>query len=246
LTGASLARSLLLALCLGGCAINPTRDINAFAERSANNSFELLDRGVAASALVLPVVQDRQYSGPTCGAHALASVINYWAGAGAVSGNQIYATSPPADANGYSMQELIGLAQSHGLLASGVRLGRSDIIRELDSGRPVLIPVRIPSIYVQQRTLPGTNTPVIGLAENAFIQRAGQASELMRLGLVNHYVLVVGYDADRFVILEPVMGYRTISFRRLARYRGSFHNAAIVFSATTAPAASARRAATSN
>lgn len=246
MTSTLSVRVLLLALCLGGCAIHPTRDVNAFAEQSANNSFEVFDRSVSSSALVLPVVQDRQYSGPSCGAHALASVINYWEGAASVSGNQIYTTTPPTDPDGYSLLELINLAHAHGLLASGVRLRGPDIIRELDSGRPVLVPVRVPSIFVQQRTLPGTNAPVVGLAENAFIQRAGQVSELMRLGLVNHYVLVVGYDTDRFVILEPVMGYRTISFRRFARYREPFNNAAIVFSATRPPEAASRTAATPN
>ena len=48
--------------------------------------------------------------------------------------------------------------------------------------------------------------------------------------MLNHYVLVAGYDGDTFVILEPVMGLRTISAERLARYREAFGNAAIVFS----------------
>jgi hypothetical protein len=43
--------------------------------------------------------------------------------------------------------------------------------------------------------------------------------------------LVVGYDDERFVVIEPVMGYRTISFDRLERYREPFQNAAMVFSA---------------
>jgi hypothetical protein len=48
--------------------------------------------------------------------------------------------------------------------------------------------------------------------------------------MVDHYLLVAGYDEQTFVVVEPVMGYRTISFSKLARYRAAFGNAAIVFS----------------
>ena len=38
-------------------------------------------------------------------------------------------------------------------------------------------------------------------------------------------------DGDTFIVMEPVMGLRTISAERLARYRQPFENAAIVLSA---------------
>jgi hypothetical protein len=43
-------------------------------------------------------------------------------------------------------------------------------------------------------------------------------------------VLVAGYDGDTFIVMEPVMGLRTISAERLERYRAPFGNAAVVFS----------------
>ena len=50
---------------------------------------------------------------------------------------------------------------------------------------------------------------------------------------INHYLLVVGYegegDAGRFVVVEPVMNYRTISFEKLGISPGVW-DAAIVFS----------------
>lgn len=39
--------------------------------------------------------------------------------------------------------------------------------------------------------------------------------------------------------VEPVMGFRTISFDRLERYRESFNNAAVVFSGSAPPASRA-------
>lgn len=229
--GAGRFGASLLALGLAACATTPTANINTFAERSADNSFEAFDRSVESNALVLPVVHDRQTSRVSCGAHALASIINYWQGAETASGAAIYAAEPPGDERGYSLAELTQLAHEHGLMASSVRLDRLGLVRELEAGRPVLVPVRVPAIYVEGRTLPGANEPVVGLANSLFSQRAGAISEFTRLGLVDHYVVVVGYDSDRIVVVEPVMGYRTISYARLERYRENSGDAALVISA---------------
>lgn len=227
-------QALLLTLCIAGCATKPTSDLDTFAQRSASNSFDPFEGRVdSPTALVLPVVHDQQTTGASCGAHALASVVNYWLGAGTVTGNQIFAATPPTNMEqGYTMAELTALAGSRGLLASGVRLNLPDLIRELENGRPVLVPVRIPSIYVQNRTVPGQEAPIIDLATDVAVQRVGRVSEVTNLAMVNHYLLLVGYDRDRFVVVEPVMGYRTITFERLARYRRDFDDAAIVFSAS--------------
>lgn len=221
-----------LAFGVSACATTPSASPDAFAERSAANSFEFFDRVVdPPSTLLLPVVHDRQTNGISCGAHALASVTNYWLGPGHVSGTDIFAATPPADMQtGYSMAEILNLAGEQGLLASAVRLQPDGILRELDAGRPVLVPVRVPSVFVQGWQLPGANIPVLGFPAALVISRSAQLSEMTGQGMLNHYVLVAGYDGDTFVILEPVMGLRTISAKRLARYREAFGNAAIVFS----------------
>lgn len=224
--------ALLLSLCAASCAVTPTPDVTAFARDSGENSFEIFDRNLQSDALVLPVVHDRQTSGPSCGAHALASVVNYWRGADTVTGEGIFAETPPAAENGYSMAELLALARTHGLVASAVRLPPEAIIQELENGRPVLVPVRLPSIYVQQYALPGENVPVVDIARSVLMYRAGRVSEWTRLAMVDHYLLVVGYEDDTFVVVEPVMGYRTISAAKLERYRRSFAGAAMVFSAS--------------
>jgi hypothetical protein len=225
-----------LLLALGACATSPTSDLDAFALRSANNSFELFDRSVDPPAtLMLPVVHDRQTQGPSCGVHVLASVINYWMGPGAVSGEAIYSSTPPAAPEGYSMAELLTLARQHGLMASGVRLAEADIVRELESGRPVLVPVRLPAVYVQSWSLPGANRPLVGVPAQLVTTRVGRVSEWTGLAMVNHYVLIAGYEGETFVALEPIMGFRTISFERLRRYRRPFEDAAIVFSRPANP-----------
>lgn len=224
--------TLLLALCITGCATNPVPDVNTFALRSASSSFEVFDRTVSPSGLVLPVVHDRQSSAASCGAHALASVINYWRGPGAVDGDVLFETSPPADAvNGYSLAELLSIARDAGLLANAARISQANLIAELERGRPVLIPIRAPAVYIEPRTLPGENLPVLGLVRNSVVSLVARLSERTGSGLVGHYVVVAGYEHDRFVVVEPVHGFRTISFDRLSRYRSAFDDVAIVFSA---------------
>lgn len=222
---------LLLSLSVGGCALNPNSTISEFALSSGSNSFEVFERRATPAALVLPVEHDRQTRGPSCGAHALASVVNYWRGEGTMAGDALYRDRPPADPAGYSLAELLILARGEGLLASPVAMPEQGLVQELESGRPVLVAVRLPSIYVQQRSLPGGDVAILGIARNTLIDRAGRVSEASTLAMVDHYLLVVGYEDDYFVVVEPVMGYRTISAQRLARYRRSFDEASIVFSA---------------
>lgn len=228
------AAILLLALGAAGCATTPSATLGDFAQRSADNSFEVFERGVnSPQALVLPVVHDRQTAGPSCGAHALASIINYWRGANTVSGERIFASTPPAAPNGYSVAELVALAHGNGLVSSAVRIPEAGLIDELEHGRPVLVPVRLPAIYIQGNALPGENARGLDIAAGFITDRVGRVSEWTGLAMVDHYLLVAGYDEDRFIVVEPVRGFRTISATKLQRYREAFGNAAIVFSAPT-------------
>ena len=222
-----------MSLTLSACATQPNPDPASFASRTSSNSFEMFGGAVSpAETLLLPVQHDQQIDGAACGAHALASVVNYWRGPATVAGNDIFLAHPPADTKaGYSMAELQALAQSQNLVSSAVRLPAGGLKAELEAGRPVLVPVQVPSIYVQTWQLPGANVPVLGFPANFITSRAAWLSEKTGSNLLNHYVLVSGYDGDTFIVMEPIMGLRTISAERLARYREAFGNAAIVFSA---------------
>lgn len=233
----NLARSalipLLLAIGVVGCATRPVSDVNSFAMRSASNSFEVVNRGVDPSGLVLPVVLDRQTTTASCGAHAIASVINYWRGPGAADGDGLFRGTPPADAaGGYSLSELRALAQENGLLASAARLSQAEVLAELENGRPVLIPIRAPAVYLEARTLPGQGVPLIGFVRNVAVSWLGRIAEQTGMAMVSHYVVVAGYEDERFVVVDPVQGFRTIGFDRLERYRRPFGDAALVFSAS--------------
>lgn len=221
-----------VSLTLSACATHPSTDPATFAERTSSNSFEMFGGAVSPpQTLLLPVEHDQQIDGAACGAHALASLVNYWKGPGSVSGNAIFSANPPADPKaGYSMAEIIQLAETQELVSSAVRLPDGGLKAELEAGRPVLVPVQVPSIFVQTWQLPGANVPVLGFPASLITSRAAWLSETTGSNLLNHYVLVAGYDGDTFIVMEPVMGLRTISAERLARYRAPFGNAAIVFS----------------
>jgi predicted double-glycine peptidase len=223
---------MALAFALSACAIHPKSDPVTFAQSTGHNSFELFDAAVdPPETLLLTVMHDRQFDGAACGAHALASIVNYWGAGSDVSGAAIFATTPPTDETGYSMAELIQLAGTHDLVASAVRLPAMGLLAELEAGRPVLVPVRVPSVYVQTWQLPGTNVPVLGFPAEFVTSRTAWLSEKLGQAMLNHYVLVAGYEGDTFIVLEPVMGFRTMTAERLERYRAPFGNAAIVFSA---------------
>jgi hypothetical protein len=228
----------LVAAQTAACAIRPTGDLNKFAEKSTRASFDVFNRGVdAPNTLVLNVDFDRQNEGPACGAHVMASLVNYWRKTPALNGSKLFHSRPPKSPSGYSMDELLTIASAQGLSSSAVRIDEKGLIAELEKGRPVITPVRLPSIYVQQRTIPVGDVPVIGTARNILMARSGKVSELTGMAMVNHYLLVIGYGQSkgetRFVVLDPVMGYRTISADKLERYRRAFGDAAIVSAATS-------------
>jgi hypothetical protein len=242
----ALVCAALLAAQTSACAIHPTADLNSFAARSFHASFDAFNRSVdAPNTLVLPVDFDRQTEGPACGAHVMASLVNYWRKAQVLDGSTLFHARPPKSPSGYSMDELLTIASDQGLSSSAVRLDQKGLIAELEKGRPVLAPVRLPSIYVQQRTIPVGDVPIIGTARNLLMSRSGRVQEISGIAMVNHYLLVIGYGQnkgeDRFVVLDPVMGYRTIGADKLARYRKAFGDAAIVSAAATPAKLPARR-----
>jgi hypothetical protein len=217
---------------MGGCAVSPVPSLSDFAVRGGANSFEAFGRLPGPDALVLDVPFDRQENRVACGAHVLASVIRYWRPAlSSVTGKAIFAQSPPADMKaGYSMQELIRLANERGLEAYGVRIVEADLVAELEKGRPVLAPIMVPFTYEQDKSLFDPDPIVITQLKAGLLGSIGMAAEITGAGMLAHYVLVVGHAKDRFVLLDPVLGYRTIAKSRLARYRAGFDGASLLFS----------------
>lgn len=219
-------------LCLTGCAVAPVHNMQEFAARPVANSFETINRPpVKSEAIVLDLTLDQQVERVSCGAHVLASVINYWHPELAVDGSEMFAAEPPQNTEvGYSMAELVSLASRNGPQAFGVRLQEEQLKREVSSGRPVLVPLHVPYVFVQNITLFDPDFVPVGNLKNRFLNRLARMSVWTDMGLLDHYALVVGYDEEKFVLLDPLLGYRTISYGKLEKYRKEFNDAAIVFS----------------
>ena len=215
--------------------MTPVGSLGDFALRGGANSFEAFGRLPSKDALVLDVPFDRQGNRIACGAHVLASVVRYWRPAETVTGRAIFASHPPADGKaGYSMQELVTLAGEYGISAYGVRLEEADLVAELEKGRPVLAPVLLPFVYEQSASLFDPDPALVSQLKSWSLGAIGTASEMTGSGMLAHYVLVVGHAKDRFVLLDPVLGYRTIAKSRLARYRASYEGASLIFSSKPA------------
>ena len=209
-----------------------------FAARGGANSFEAFGRLPGRDALVLDVKFDRQENRVACGAHVLASMIRYWRpGEASVTGKAIFVEHPPADmASGYSMQELVQLSGGYGLSAYGVRLEEANLEEELEKGRPALVPIYLPFVYEQSESLFDPDPVIVAQLKALAMRPFGLAAEITGAGMLAHYVLVVGYSKDRFVLLDPVLGYRTIAKPRLERYRARYDRAGLIFSPKTSGA----------
>lgn len=227
-------------LHLTGCAVAPVHNMEEFASRPSANSFETFNRPPNKDeAIVLDLTLDQQIERVSCGAHVLASVINYWHPETTIDGSNLFASEPPQNSSvGYSMAELISLASQNGLIAFGVRLQEDLLKQEIRNGRPVLVPLHLPYVFVQNITLFDPDFAPVGNLKNRFLNRLARMHTWTDTGMLDHYALVVGYDHDKFVLLDPLLGYRTISNNKLDRYRSKFENAAIVFSAREQSASS--------
>lgn len=222
----------MASLLFASCAIRPTPTLNDFARHGGENSFEAANRRVPADAVVLDVPFDHQENAVACGAHVLASLVRYWRPeAASETGEAIFERTPPFDLKtGYSLAELIKLAHGEGLEAFGVKLQDEAVTAEIDKGRPVLAPLELPTVWIQTRTFFDPDFQPAGAIKEIAIGRIGSMSRKLNLAMGGHYVLIVGYSKDLFVLMDPIMGYRTIGRAHLEQFRKRYEDAALVFS----------------
>ncbi len=207
----------LFGLGLTACVSAPVNaDRAAFALAPSRNA---IPPGVVtlrpAEMLLLDVRLDRQVAGNGCGAHAVASLIDYWHRAGSsgeadalLTGAEIYARTPPASAAGYSLAEMAGLIESAGLTALVINTTPEGLKTELEAGRPVIARVSLPATQIRPATIFPRTTPLLaGVETRAFALSSRLAGE----SRLDHYWLVIGFDAGRMVVLDPAMGIRSVS-----------------------------------
>lgn len=212
------ASALLLgAPALAACVSTPVNaDRAAFAQAPSRNAIPPGPVTLRpAEMLLLDVRLDRQVAGNGCGAHAVASLIDYWrraappAGAGgAPTGVELYGRTPPARADGYTLAEMAALIEAAGLSALVVNATPDTLKAELEAGRPVIVRVSLPAALVRPATVFPGETPLLsGVETRAFALTSRMAGE----GRLDHYWLLIGFDGQRMVVLDPAMGIRSVS-----------------------------------
>jgi len=126
---ASLERMALLGCLLAsGCYLGSARDITPGA-LAAGEGWELIEG----------VPEVRQASQEDCGAAALDMVLRYWGRP--ITPDDVRAASPAAPAHGIKAAALRELALGQGLHAFLIEGRLSDLDRELERNRPILVGV---------------------------------------------------------------------------------------------------------
>ncbi|MBX9574374.1 MAG: C39 family peptidase [Caulobacteraceae bacterium] len=208
-----------LALAAGGCVAVPVNvDRGAFARAPSRNAIPpAVVRLAPQATLLLDVRLDRQQASYSCGAHVVAAVVDYWSRTGSAprgvrprTGVEILAETPPADPRGYSVGEVAGLLQSAGLTALAVTADAESLRTELQSGRPVIARVSLPAGRLAAHTLLPAEMPLLGGVQARTLDLAAEVVEPWGAARIDHYWVVVGFDVEHFIVVDPILGLRAV------------------------------------
>jgi len=183
-----LSAVFLLGIALSGCrSVATSTRGEAEAGRYADFTYVAIDA----------VKQSDQAS---CGAAALACVLGYWGDD--VDEAALWADSPPEQPTGYRLPELRDIALQRGFQAfalADVPEPEQFLEEQVALGRPVLIAVVLP-----EGRYFGAPVPII----ETFDRRAlkGPLSGGGEGDWKRHYVVVIGYDDGRFLVMDPAYG----------------------------------------
>ncbi len=206
----SLGRAAYLPLVLfvaGGCATAPLSPHDtSFQRKYGEYTYCELDSRLQAS---------KTDCGPAC----LLAVMQYW------EAHPLQAESAekllPHSATGYSLSELKEVAVDRGQKAyiiamrDGPRERLKDQIRK---GRPVICAVQRPV-----RIGPARYIPILGQALQAGVSHFGPKT--------NHFVVVMGISHRRVLLMDPAVGYDSVSWQKFERSWSEMKYATLLLSA---------------
>lgn len=184
--------TLSLPVFLGGCSsVEPkTTGDKAFA-------VEFLDFKYSKVPLVHQTEQE------SCGAAALASVIQYWSDDSGVTVTepQLISDYPAYSKEGYPLLQLREIALDKDLLAFGVTLDKNplnQLLEHVGKGRPVITAMTLPKGRYFSKDL-----PLIETFDRRAIMGPGDRWK-------NHYVVVMGSSSGELLLMDPQYGYVSI------------------------------------
>ena len=170
-----------------------------------------------------PLESVRQTSEKSCGIAALASVMSYWeTEADAAELEEKY---PAGSDNGYPLLQLRRIAIKEGLIAFALTMKDrplDQIAEQLENGRPVIVPVRLPRGRYFGREL-----PVVGRLDATTVNAD---KTLVGSNWKHHYVVIFGQSDDQLLLMDPAYGIVKISKADFNLYWSAEKNAALLCS----------------
>jgi hypothetical protein len=136
------------------------------------------------------------------------------------------------------MQQLRSIAEDEGLLAFAVSMRGSEgpPQRQLDShlarGRPVII-----AVYCPQGRYFGREVPVLGTLDARSLRPFGLVPTATGREKKHHYVVVIGQDPTRYLVMDPAYGIGAVSRQSLVDWWRDEGYAALVCSPRPGPGA---------
>ncbi len=195
----------LVLFVAGGCATTTTHD-SSFQRRFGEYTYcELEER--------------RQVNAMDCGPACVLTVMQYWKvdPLQSVDAEEYF----PPSATGYTLSQLKEAALNEGLKAYiiAMREGpRAQIEEQVRKGRPVICAVRRPASIGPARYI-----PLLGWATQAGVTRFGPKT--------NHFVVVMGLSDRRVLLMDPAMGFDSVSWRTFMRRWSEMNYATLLLSA---------------
>jgi Peptidase C39 family len=181
-----IAAMALVGVVLGACA-HGEKSFEKFAAKHAD-------------AELLPVEFVKQKESADCGAAALTSVGRFW-GLDIEAGSILQERAPADRTLGYSIGELHAASGALGLSSSRLLEAPDYILGVASEGIPVIAPIAKP--YERRDIFDYMLASVLSrLVVRAFLDEAPS---------VNHYVVVLGSDAQFVYLLDPQDGYRAMA-----------------------------------
>ena len=158
-----------------------------------------------------PIETVRQPSDNAAGIAALTAVMQYWDLE--VEVDELAEKYPPSDAGeGYSLLQLRRIATKEDMMAFALTMKDrplDQISEQLENGRPVLVPVLLPSGgYLSRET----------------------SSESAADDSRRHYVVIFGQSGQKFLLMDPARGIVKVNKADLLNYWSAEKNAALLCS----------------
>ena len=161
----------------------------------------------------------RQANKTDCGPACLLAVMQYWEAYPLRSvGAEKFL---PYSATGYSLSELKDVAVDQGLKAYIIAMRdgpRERLEEQIRKGRPVICAVRRPV-----RIGPARYIPILGQLFQAGVSRFGPKT--------NHFVVVMGISCRRVLLMDPAVGFTSVSWQKFERSWSEMKYATLLLSA---------------